>query len=422
MTRPRQQQYDAVIVGGRVAGAAAALLLARRGHRVLVLDREPRGVDTLSTHALMRPAVLQLKRWALLDAVVAAGTPPVHRVTFHYGDDPLPIDVAEPLYAPRRTVLDPIIVAAAEEAGAQFRFGARVDDLLRDSDGRVVGVRGRTRDGETFAVTARTTVGADGRNSLIARSVGAPITRAATATAAVLYSYWSGIETSGYEWCYNLGTSAGLIATNHDQVCVWVSAPPARFHSELRTDRVAALSRILAETTTDVARRVAAGRRAGPVRGFPGIASQMRRPWGPGWALVGDAGYHKDALTAHGISDALRDAELLARALDAVFSDTAPEAAALQQYERTRDELSVTFFDATDRIASYDWDLQQVQQLHIAITKVMQHEANVMSAWNGAFTEPRRPPDAHANGRGRPDRGMDSAARGHHAAVGGSVR
>jgi 2-polyprenyl-6-methoxyphenol hydroxylase-like FAD-dependent oxidoreductase len=190
----------------------------------------------------------------------------------------------------------------------------------------------------------------------------------------------------------------------------------------MRTDRVAALSRILAETTTDVARRVARGRRVGPIRGFPGIASQMRRPWGPGWALVGDAGYHKDALTAHGISDALRDAELLARALDAVFSGHAPEAAALQHYERTRDDLSITFFDATDRIASYDWDLPQVQQLHIAITKVMQHEANVMSAWNGASTTPRRPADARANGRGWPDRGTDSAATGHRAGAWGNAR
>jgi flavin-dependent dehydrogenase len=439
--QPGQQlDYDAVIVGGRVAGAAVALLLARRGYRVLVVDRERRGRDTLSTHALMRAGVVQLQRWGLLDAVVAAGTPPVHRVTFHYGDDPVPIDVASPLYAPRRTVLDAIIVAAAEEAGAQFRFGVRVDDLIRNGDGRVVGVRGRTRDGGSFAATARMTIGADGRNSLVAGSVNAPVTRAATAMTSVLYSYWSGVETSGYEWCYNSasretragasteprpaksGTSAGLIATNHDQVCVWVSAPPARFYDEMRFDRAGALERIIAETTTDVSRRVARGRRVGPIRGFPGIPSQMRRPWGPGWALVGDAGYLKDALTAHGISDALRDAELLATALDTAFSGNAGEATALRQYERTRDDLSIVFFDATDRIASYDWDLQQLQVQHRILSDAMRHETKVLWAWNGAPTASQRRPDAQASGPGWPDRGTDGAGARPRDAVPGTAR
>ena len=201
--RPARSEdtYDAVIVGARVAGAATALLLARRGHRVLVVDQDHPGRDTLSTHALMRAGVVQLQRWGLLDAVIAAGTPPVRRVTFRYRDTTVPINVAEPLYAPRRTVLDPMLVAAAQDAGAEFAFGVRVDDVMRDAGGRVTGVRGRRRGGGPFTASATTTIGADGRNSLIAHSVDAHTTRTRAAAGAVLYGYWSNVTVSDYEWC-----------------------------------------------------------------------------------------------------------------------------------------------------------------------------------------------------------------------------
>jgi flavin-dependent dehydrogenase len=303
----------------------------------------------------------------------------VRRVVFHYGDEPVPIDLPDALYAPRRTVFDRILVAAATEAGAQFRFGVRVEDILRDEVGRVVGVRGRSRDGGVVTARAPITIGADGRNSLLARRVNATVTRATNTRSAVLFGYWTGVEAAGYEWCFNPGTTGGLIPTNHGQVCVWAGMPPERF-DELRTDREAAVHAILAETTPDVARRVAKGRNTGPIRGFPGQAGEMRRPWGPGWALVGDAGYFKDALTAHGMSDALRDAELLARALDTVFAGHASEADALSEYERVRDDLSVEFFDATTRVAAYDWNLRQAQALHMAISAAMQREAKFLSS------------------------------------------
>lgn len=381
----RDDHYDAVIVGGRVAGAATALLLARRGHRVLVVEQDRYGRDTLSTHALMRPAIVQLRRWELLDRVLAAGTPPVRRVVFHYGAEPLAIDITEPLYAPRRTVFDRILVDAAAAAGARFRFGVRIDDVLSDG-GRVVGVRGRDRDGAALTVRATVTVGADGRNSLLARRLDAAVTRTATTRSAVLFGYWTGVEAAGYEWCFNPGTTGGLIPTNDDQVCVWAGMPTERFHA-LRGAREAAVHAILAETTPDVARRVAAGHRSGPIRGFAGQEGVMRRPWGAGWALVGDAGYFKDALTSHGMSDAMRDAELLVRALDAVLSGRDSETSALSEYERQRDELSIEFFDATARVASYDWDLQQVQAEHLAISAAMQRETRALSALDGTALE-----------------------------------
>src|SRR3954449_6688406 len=163
--------YDAIVVGGRSAGAATAMLLARGGMRVLVVEATRPGADTFSTHALMRGGVLQLHRWGLLDAVVAAGTPAIRHTEFHYGDDVETVDVTPgagvaALRAPRRTVLDPILAAAARNAGADVRHGVRVDDLLHAGP-RVVGVTGRAGH-RSVRATADLVVGADGIRSRVA--------------------------------------------------------------------------------------------------------------------------------------------------------------------------------------------------------------------------------------------------------------
>ena len=372
--------YDVIIVGGRVAGASTALLLAPAGWRVLVVDRARRGSDTLSTHALMRPGVLQLERWGLLDEVIAAGTPGQDRVVFHYGNDRIELETSRRLYAPRRTVLDPILVAAAERSGAEFRFGVDVRGLLRDRDGRVAGIRARDEHGATVELRAAMTVGADGRRSRVAREVDAPVTRHGTNAGAAIYGYWTDVETAGYEWCFRPGAGTGLIPTNDGQVCVFAGAPARRFLDELRHDPEDGLRHLLEETTPAVAARVAAGRRVERARGFPGLRGWLRRPWGPGWALVGDAGSFKDPITAHGITDALRDAELLARALDRLLCGDMDPAQALAGYECARDELLVPVFDATDAVAGFDWTLAEVQQLHLAMSDVMQREIDALAA------------------------------------------
>ena len=124
-----EPHYDAVIVGARCAGAATALLLARSGAKVLVVDRQAYGSDTMSTHALMRVAVLQLTRWGLIPVIAAAGTPAIRSTTFHYGSEAIRVAIksehgVECLYAPRRTVLDRLLVDAARQAGAEVRHGA----------------------------------------------------------------------------------------------------------------------------------------------------------------------------------------------------------------------------------------------------------------------------------------------------------
>lgn len=377
--------YDAIVVGARVAGAATALQLARRGHRVLVLERAPRGSDTLSTHALMRTGVLLLDRWGLLGRVVDAATPPVHRVTFHYRDEAVPLDLDQPLYAPRRTVLDPILGDAAAEAGADVGYGIRVNRLLRDGDGRVRGVRASGPYG-SFEASATVTIGADGMRSLVAREVAAPVTRAGSASGAFIYGYWTDIEIEGIEYHFADGVSAGFIPTNDGRTCVYISASSERFLTELRFDLESAFDRVLREAPRRAAALVATGTRVSRLRGFPGVPGRFHRPYGPGWALVGDAGYFKDPQSAHGITDALRDAELLSRALDAGLTAEQDLTDALAEYERTRNDLSVPLFTAADDIAGHRWSLDVLPSLHIAMSKAMQRETAYMAALTAPIT------------------------------------
>ncbi len=372
---PATPTYDVVVVGARPAGAGTALQLARRGHRVLVLDRAPHGSDTLSTLAIMRVGVMLLERWGVLDRIVEAGTPLLHAVTFDYGDrPPVRIDLADPLIAPRRTVLDGVLADAAAEAGAEVRHGVRVAGLLRDPDGRVVGVRTRTRDGQEEVIGARLVVGADGRGSAVAREVDAPVTRHGVAAGGFMMTLVRGIATDGLEWLYAPGASAGIIPTTGGDACVFAGSDASRFMRELRHDLPGSFDRVLAEVSPSAARRVAGGERIAPVRGFTGVPGWMRRPHGPGWALVGDAGYFKDPSTAHGIADALRDAHLLAEAADAGLTGRRPMAEAMAEYASVRDELSIPLFDVTEAIAVPSWSMDELSGLHRELSAAMKRE------------------------------------------------
>lgn len=383
-TKPTEQErYDAIVVGARVAGASTAMLLARRGLRVLMVDRRQPGSDTLSTHALMRGGVLQIQRWGLLDRVKEAGAQPVKRTTFHYGDTVETIDLKpsagiEALYAPRRNVLDSILVEAAAEAGVDIRFGITVQDLLTDQTDRVVGIAARASSGLPVRATAPITVGADGIRSVVARRVGAPVEHQGTGASAIIYSYWSGKIADGYEWFYRPGVSAGLIPTNGGETCVWIGAPRKRFMSELRRDLEDSFHRILEEAAPEaVGRLESRGRRESRFFGFPGVPGFMRRPYGAGWALVGDSSHFKDPLSAHGITDALRDAEFLADAVAAMGCGV-PEKEALTAYTQVRDRLSMNLHQATDELAAYRWDLSKARELLLAMSRAMKEEVDAL--------------------------------------------
>jgi 2-polyprenyl-6-methoxyphenol hydroxylase-like FAD-dependent oxidoreductase len=371
--------YDAVIVGARCAGAATAMLLARRGLRVLAIDRGRRGSDTLSTHALMRAGILQLRRWGLLDGLTATGVPPVHRAVFHYADAAVevpvkPRDGVDALYAPRRTVLDPVLVDGAIAAGADVVHGVRLVNLTREQDGRVSGARIEEPGGGAASIETGIVIGADGLRSDVARLAGATAYHVARHASAVVYGYWLGLDVQGYHFYYRDGVSAGAFPTNGDLTCVFAAVPAARFEREIRFDVAAGYQRVIAETDPLLAAQLARGNLSGRLKGAAGDPGFLRQSWGPGWALVGDAAHFKDPITAHGMTDALRDAELLARAVCAGSDE------ALAGYQAARDDLSRRFHDATEAIASFEWTLDEVQRLHRVLSEEMAREVTFLAA------------------------------------------
>jgi 2-polyprenyl-6-methoxyphenol hydroxylase-like FAD-dependent oxidoreductase len=371
--------YDVVVVGARAAGAATARLLADAGLSVLLVDRGRYGTDTLSTHALMRGGVLQLHRWGLLEQVIAAGTPPVRQATFRYDGQVVVVPVkpsygVDALYAPRRTVLDPILVDDAEAAGVEARFGVAVVDVERDRCGRVSGVVGRAREGGEFRAGARFVVGADGVRSSVAELVEAPVERAGTGTGGTTYGYWPDLDPAGYEWNFKPDAASGVIPTNDGLTCVFASATARR----IGRGGPAPLLEILGETDPELAGRLVAGPRPA-MRTFTGARPYLRRCWGPGWALVGDAGYFKDPLSAHGLTDALRDAELLARAIVSVVRDGAGEREALTGYQATRDGLSGAMFDVIDQIAGHQWTDHEIGGLLKRLNAAMSDEVDALA-------------------------------------------
>ena len=376
-----RSRYDVVIAGARVAGAATGLLLARAGLSVLIVDPARRGSDTLSTHALMRGGVLQLHRWGVLGAMLDADTPLIETTTFYYGDEPIsvrikPRDGIEGLIAPRRTVIDTALIGAAEDAGAHVAFGSAVVGLLRDPDGRVRGAEIRTPDRSTVEVDADLVIGADGMRSHVAKLVGSATTYQVPFMTASIYAHVRGLGLDGYRWYYGEKLAMGTIPTNDDRTCVFASMPPTRFETERGRGLDVLFTEVLQALSPEVAARVEAAPQDYKHRGFAGAPSVLKRATGPGWALVGDAGYFKDPLTAHGMTDALRDAELLARAV------VGRGEAAISEYESTRDRLSRPLMDVTSRIAAFDWTLEEAKEHHLTLAREMSKEVDLIREWD----------------------------------------
>ena len=375
------RHYDAIVVGARPAGAGTALLLARRGLRVLMVDRGVYGTDTLSTHALMRAGVVQLARWGVLPRIIAQRTPAITAATFTYGDDQLTVPVKardgiSGLYAPRRFVLDRALVDAAEADGVATAFETSVRDLIRDSHNRVCGVVARTDSGDTVNISAGLVVGADGMRSSIAQLVKAPITTAGTSSSANVYGYWSGLRQDEYRWYYGVGAAAGAIPTNDGLTCVFASVPTQRFADTFAADVGRGYLGVLKKVAPDLLASPQSRRLVTRLRGFAGLPAHLRQHAGPGWVLVGDAAYYKDPLTAHGITDALVEAEYLSAAI-AENSDRA-----LARYAADRDERVSEIFRVTDSVASFAWTLDEARILHKALATAMSDEVLAL----GAFT------------------------------------
>ena len=361
--------YDAIVVGARCAGSPTAMLLALKGYRVLLLDRARFPSDTLSVHYIHQPGVACLARWGLLDAVAATNCPPVRRQRLDVGPfalegAPPPADGVSDGYAPRRTVLDKLLVDAAAAAGAEVRERFTVDELLFDGD-RVTGIRGHAAGGAPVQEHARIVVGADGQHSIVARSVGAPEYDAHPVMTCAYYAYWDGVPLDKVELYMRPQRMIAAGPTNDGQTLVIVYWPLADFgavRSDIEAHFMAAL-----DLAPGLAERVRAGRRAERFRGTADQRNFYRRARGPGWSLVGDAGYHKDPITAQGITDAFRDADRLAEAIDAGFAGQRPLEDALRDYEQRRDADTRPLYELTCQFAALAPPPPEMQQMLAAL-------------------------------------------------------
>jgi 2-polyprenyl-6-methoxyphenol hydroxylase-like FAD-dependent oxidoreductase len=362
--------YDAIVVGARCAGSPTAMLLARKGYRVLLLDRATFPSDTISTHVLWPHGAEILDRWGLLDRLASSGCPPVVLdMIFDVGPFALHGGVVGTNkgrggFCPRRTVLDKLLVDAAVESGAELRDAFTVDELLWDGDA-VAGIRGRTRSGTAVDERARVVVGADGVHSRVARAVRAPEYAVRPPIATYFYSYYSGFAATDLEQYVRDGCGAACFPT-HAGLTLIVTVWPTRRFEEIRSD-VERHVRAAHDSMPGVADRLRSARREEKWFGTAGVPNYFRRPYGPGWALVGDAGYDKDPITAQGISDAFIDAERLADALAAGFSGRLALAEALGQYHASRDARAWPMYEFTCELAALEPAPPPMQQLFAAL-------------------------------------------------------
>ena len=360
--------YDAIVVGARCAGSPTAMLLARRGYKVLVVDRSTFPSDTLSTHLIHTPGVAALHRWGLLDRLIATGCPPIDTYVFDFGPFALsgsPAIAGRPVsYAPRRTVFDKLLVDAASEAGAEVREAFTVEDLVIE-DGRVTGVRGHASGGKTVTERARVVIGADGRNSLVARAVRPEQYNEKPPILQGYYSYWSGLPMGGRFETY-VRPLRGFAAwpTNDDLTLIVGGWPVAEAEGHKR-DVEGNFVKML-DLAPEFADRVRSAKREARFSGTA-VPNFFRKPYGPGWALVGDAGYNKDFITAQGMQDAFRDAELCATAIDETFRGARDFAVAMGDYQSTRDNEAMPMYEFTTQLATLEPPPPALQQLLGAI-------------------------------------------------------
>jgi 2-polyprenyl-6-methoxyphenol hydroxylase-like FAD-dependent oxidoreductase len=363
-----QSRYDVIVVGARCAGSPTAMLLARKGYRVLLLDRATFPSDTLSTHVVQPLGVAALADWRLLERLVATGCPPIDTYSFDFG--PLTISGSpgtadSPVaYCPRRTVLDKLLLEAAVESGVEVRQGFTVSEILQER-GRVVGIKGRSRNGHSFAERAHCIVGADGWHSTVARAVQPEQYNEKPALQACYYSYWSNLAVDGRFEIYIRPNRGFAAVPTHDGLTLVVGGWPLAEFETNKSDIAGTFAKAF-ELAPAFAARIRQAKRETRFAGAC-LPNYFRKPYGAGWVLVGDAGYIKDSITAQGIHNAFRDAVRCTDALDQAFSGVRPFDEAMAAYQRERDEQALPAYEYTCQLATLTPPPPDMERLLAAI-------------------------------------------------------
>jgi len=374
--------FDAIVVGARCAGAPTAMLLARAGYRVLLVDRSERGTDTLSTHVIHQPGVAALARWGVLDRIRATGCPPLDRVLYRVEDVRLEgssrgVDGQRAAYAPRRHLLDPVLADAAAAAGAELRTRCQVTGLVHDDSGRVRGVRLR-HGGRESTEYARLVIGADGMRSTVAALCNAPYTRREPRMTCAYYAYWERVP-GPLELYERPGGWVASVPTNDDATLVLAYYPQSRFE-EVRANAEHAYLEQIRGTAPALYERLRDKRRLERLRGTGRQENFFRQAAGPGWALVGDAGHHKDSITARGITDAFLQAESLTGHIGDDLRDEARLDAALQAYAEARDAEMAEGYQATLSAARLETNPRR-----LSLLRAVQSDPDLTSTYFDVF-------------------------------------
>src|SRR3984893_4648367 len=345
--------YDILVVGARCAGSPVAMLLARKGYRVLLVDKTSFPSDTISTHYVQQPGVAKLKSWKLLDRVRASNCPPILKCTLDVGPftlagTPPPADGVAEAYCTRRFVLDKILADAAVDIGAEFREGFLVRELISDGD-RITGIRGRDRGESNVTEKARIVVGADGMRSMVASTVRASEYNIKPALACYYYTYWSGLRWDAIDLSIRGSRYVGGFPTNDGLTCIfagWKNSEFPVYRASIEANYLSTL-----DAVPGLTERLRDAKREHRFMGTADLPNFFRKPYGPVCALVGDAGYHKDPFTGQGITDAFKYGELLAEQLHLGLSGEQPVDDAVAEYAKLRDAESAGTFELTCSLA-----------------------------------------------------------------------
>lgn len=384
--------YDAIVVGARCAGSPTAMLLARKGYRVLLLDKARFPSDTVSTHIIWPHGAEIMDRWELLERLAATGCPPIGlQMTFDLGPFALKGGVTDLNrgrggFCPRRTVLDKVLVDGAVESGAELRDDVTAEAVIWDGN-QVVGIKARSRNGRTFEERARMVIGADGVHSFVAKAVGAQEYDTRPPLATYYYSYYSGFAIEDIEQYVGVPYQGAACFPTHDGLTLIAAVWPSSRFQEIRGDIEGHVARVH-ESTPTVQDRLRRATREEKWVGTAGVPNYFRVPYGLGWALVGDAAYNKDPITAQGISDAFIDAENLTEAIDAGFTGRCSLTEAMAHYMSSRDQRVKPLYDFTCELAKLEPPPPAMQQLFAALHGNQQATNQFYAALTGSLPLP----------------------------------